>query len=61
MAKVLFSKFPREVRGETIQLSGKRIPTLSSVLGNTKEAIKCLLIKRGSSSDIANNPERGVL
>ena len=45
MAKILFSKFPREVRGELIQISGKRIPSLSSILQDTKEAVKRLLIK----------------
>ncbi|CAE1285229.1 unnamed protein product [Acanthosepion pharaonis] len=43
----LFSKFPREVKGELIQLSG-----------DTKKAIKRLPIKGDNSSDTAHNPER---
>lgn len=30
---------------ELIQLSDKRIPTLSSALGDTREVVKCFLIK----------------
>lgn len=32
MVKILFSRFLREVEGELIRLSGKRIPTLSFIL-----------------------------
>lgn len=46
MAKFIFSKFPREVTRELIQLSCKRIPTWSSVSGDRK-VIKYLLINDG--------------
>ena len=64
MAKILFLKFPKELKGEMIGLTGKRIPSLSSILELTGEAIKRLQVKIGtsaySSSDTGRISSQGV-
>lgn len=47
MAKLLFLKCPRELKGEFILLCRSKIATLSSLLRDTEEAIKRLIIKGG--------------
>lgn len=47
MAKLLFLKYSRELKGELILLCGSRISTLSSLLRDTGKAIKYLMIKGG--------------
>lgn len=47
MAKLLFLKYLRELKGKLILLCGHRIPTLFSLPGDTVEDIKSLMIKGG--------------
>lgn len=58
MAKIIFAKFPKEVKGEMIQITGKRIPSSSSILNTTKEAVKRLLIKGDRNTSPSLNPVR---
>ena len=51
MAKILFLKFPKELKGEMIGLTRKCIPSLSSILELTGEAIKRLQVKIGTSAN----------
>ena len=51
MAKILFLKFPKELKGEMVGLTGKSIPSLSSILELTGEAIKRLQVKIGTSAN----------
>ena len=51
MAKILFLKFPKELKGEMTGLTGRRIPSLSSILELTGEAIKRLQVKVGTSAN----------
>ena len=51
MAKILFLKFPKELKGEMIGLTRKRILSLSSILELTGEAIKRLQVKIVTSAD----------
>ncbi|CAE1307976.1 unnamed protein product [Acanthosepion pharaonis] len=50
MAKILFQKFPKELKGEMIGLTGKRIPSLSAILELTSEAVKRLRVKGSASA-----------
>lgn len=62
MAKILFSRFPKEIKGEIIHLFGKRIlPTLFTILCDTMEAVKHLFIKASDSFDSIPDVERGTL
>ena len=64
MAKILFLKFPKELKGEMIGLTGRRIPSLSSILELTGGAIKQLQVKVGTSAnssfDTGRNSSQGV-
>ena len=64
MAKILFLKFPKELKEEMIGLTGRRIPSLSSILELTGEAIKRLQVKVGTSTnssfDTGWNSSQGV-
>lgn len=61
MAKLLFLKYPRELKGELILLCGSRIPTLSSLLGDTVEDIKHLMIKGGGFARQLHKTDWGPL
>ena len=50
MAKIIFRKFPQELKGEIIALTDWRVPLLSSILGLTDEANKRLEIKGSTST-----------
>ena len=64
MAKILFLKFPKELKREMIGLTRRRIPSLSSILELTGEAIKRLQVKLGTSAnssfDTGRNSSHGV-
>ena len=64
MAKILFRKFPNNLKGEMILMTGRRMATLSSILQLTSEATKPQLIKgsvsSGSTFDTSRNPLRGL-
>ena len=59
MAKILFQKFPKELKGEMIGLTGKRIPSLSAIFNLTGEASKRLLVKGGACNSSTFNAGRG--
>ena len=63
IAKILFLKFPKELKGEMIGLTGRRIPSSSSTLKLTGEAVKRLQVKVGTSAnsfDTGRNSSQGV-
>ena len=64
MAKIFFLKFPKELKGEMIGLTGRRIPSLSSILELTGDAMKRLQVKVGTSAnssfDTGRNSSLGV-
>ena len=49
--EISYSEFGKELKGEMIGLTGKRIPSLSSILELTGEAIKRLQVKIGTSAN----------
>lgn len=52
MSKILFRKFPDDLKGELMALSDRRVPPLSALFGLTGEAIKRMQIKGRSSSSL---------